>query len=56
MSVPVDTLRAVPQRIISSGGANKVQALLGAIKLVAPTTLITDEHCARALLGLRPSD
>ena len=55
MSVPVDMLRAVPQRIISSGGANKVQALLGAIKLVAPTTLITDEHCARALLGLRPS-
>ncbi|MES2979525.1 MAG: sugar-binding transcriptional regulator [Pseudomonadota bacterium] len=52
MSVPVDTLRAVPQRIIASGGINKVKALLGAIRLVSPTTLITDEHCARALLGL----
>lgn len=50
MSVPVDTLRAVPQRIIASGGMQKVESLLGVIRLVAPTTLITDEHCARALL------
>lgn len=28
MSVPVDTLRVVPQRIIASGSTNKVQALL----------------------------
>jgi len=51
MSVPVETLRAVPQRILASGGAHKVEALLGALRLVAPTTLITDEHCARALLA-----
>jgi DNA-binding transcriptional regulator LsrR (DeoR family) len=52
MSVPVETLKAVPQRIIASGGVNKVQALLGALRLVSPTTLITDEHAARALLAL----
>lgn len=52
MSVPVETLRAVPQRILASGGAAKVESLLGALRLVAPTTLITDEHCARALLAL----
>lgn len=52
MSVPVETLKAVPQRIVASGGANKVEALLGALRLIAPTTLITDEHCARALLAL----
>ena len=52
MSVPVGTLKAVPQRIIASGGAQKVEALLGAFRLIAPTTLITDEHCARALVAL----
>ncbi len=52
MSVPVDTLKAVPQRIIASGGPHKVRALLGAIRLVAPTTLITDEHTARAMVAL----
>ncbi len=56
MSVPVDTLRAVPQRIVASGGAQKVQALLGALRLIAPTTLITDEHCARAVLALAGRD
>ncbi|MEO8544048.1 MAG: sugar-binding transcriptional regulator [Burkholderiaceae bacterium] len=52
MSVPVETLKAVPQRILASGGAQKVEALLGAVRLFAPSTLITDEHCARALLNL----
>ncbi|MDO9402704.1 MAG: sugar-binding domain-containing protein [Polaromonas sp.] len=52
MSVPVDTLKAVPRRIIASGGTQKAAALLGAIRLVAPTTLITDEHAARALIAL----
>jgi len=52
MSVPVETLRAVPQRILASGGAQKVDALLGALRLIAPTALITDEHCARALVAL----
>ena len=52
MSVPVETLKAVPQRIVASGGAQKVEALLGALRLIAPTTLITDEHCARALVEL----
>ncbi len=51
MSVPVDTLRRVPQRILASGGAAKVESLLGALRLVAPTTLVTDEHCARAVLA-----
>ncbi|MEO7241578.1 MAG: sugar-binding transcriptional regulator [Variovorax sp.] len=52
MSVPVETLKAVPQRIVASGGAAKVESLLGALRLIKPTTLITDEHCARALLAL----
>lgn len=56
MSVPVETLRAVPQRVLASGGGQKVEALLGALRLIAPTTLITDEHCARALMALADHD
>jgi len=52
MSVPVETLKAVPQRIIASGGTLKAEALLGVLRLLSPTTLITDEHAARALLKL----
>jgi DNA-binding transcriptional regulator LsrR (DeoR family) len=52
MSVPVETLKGVPQRILASGGIAKVPALLGALRLVRPTTLITDEHAARALIQL----
>jgi DNA-binding transcriptional regulator LsrR (DeoR family) len=52
MSVPVETLKAVPQRILASGGTSKAEALLGALRLIKPTTLITDEHAARALIKL----
>ncbi len=52
MSIPVETVRAIPQRILTSGGADKTAALLGAIKLAQPTTFITDELTARELLAL----
>jgi DNA-binding transcriptional regulator LsrR (DeoR family) len=52
MSVPLATLGSARQRIIASGGANKAQALLGAVRLVKPTVLITDEHAARRVLEL----
>ena len=52
MSVPLDSVRAAPVRIIASGGSQKINALLGAIRLLAPTTLITDEHAASALIKL----
>lgn len=55
MSVPLATLKAVPARIIASGGLHKVPALLGALRLFSPTTLITDEHAADALLTLASS-
>lgn len=52
MSVPLESVMAAPARILASGGAHKVKTLLGAIRLLAPTTLITDEHAASALLKL----
>ena len=52
MAVPVETLRAVPQRIVASGGRDKAAAILGALRLVEPTVLVTDEVTAGRLLEL----
>jgi DNA-binding transcriptional regulator LsrR (DeoR family) len=50
MSIPIDQLRTVPSRVIASGGNDKVECLLGAIKLVDCNVLITNEATARELL------
>ncbi len=50
IAVDVERLRRTPQRVLVSGGPDKTVALLGAIRLVRPTMLITDEVTARALL------
>lgn len=50
MSVDVDRILRAPLRILTSGGADKIDALLGAMKLVKPTVLITDEHSARRMI------
>jgi DNA-binding transcriptional regulator LsrR (DeoR family) len=52
MSVEVDRLRRAPLRILTSGGPEKTEALLGAMNLVAPTVLITDEESARRMLEM----
>ena len=51
MSVAVDQLLRTPHRILTSGGPDKVEAVLGAIRLLRPTVLITDEVTAAALLA-----
>jgi DNA-binding transcriptional regulator LsrR (DeoR family) len=50
MSVEVDRLRRAPMRILTSGGQEKIEALLGAMNLIAPTVLITDEESARRMI------
>jgi DNA-binding transcriptional regulator LsrR (DeoR family) len=52
MSVPLDIVKKVPVRVLAAGGQNKVRAILGALKLLKPTVLITDEHTAQAVLRL----
>lgn len=52
MSVDVDRLRKAPIRILTSGGQEKIEALLGAMHLIAPTVLITDEESARRMLEM----
>ncbi|MDH4990635.1 sugar-binding transcriptional regulator [Aquamicrobium lusatiense] len=53
MSVEVDRLRRAPVRVLTSGGSEKTDALLGAMNLIRPTVLITDEESARRMLAER---
>lgn len=50
MSAKIESLQKTPQRILTSGGKEKIAALLGAIKLLRPTVLITDEESAAQML------
>lgn len=52
MAVPLKTIADTPKRIIASGGLRKAEALLGAIRLVRPTVMVTDEFAARRILEL----
>ena len=52
MSVPLATLALAKRRIVASGGDKKAAALLGALRLLKPTVLITDEYAARRVLEL----
>lgn len=51
MSAAIEPLRQVPIRVLASGGRDKVDALIGAMKLVRPTILITDEFTAANILA-----
>lgn len=52
MSVPLDIVGQVPVRVLAAGGASKVHALGGALKLLKPTVLITDQYAAADVLRL----
>ena len=49
MSIPIDSLRKAPARVVVAGGADKVEAIVAACRLLKPTTLVTDEATARAM-------
>jgi deoxyribonucleoside regulator len=51
MSMPIENLKAVPKRVLISGGNDKVEALRGGIQLIRPNVIITNEATARQLLG-----
>jgi DNA-binding transcriptional regulator LsrR (DeoR family) len=52
MSVPLEAVRAAPIRVLAAGVPHKVPAIEGAIKLLKPTALVTDETTARKLAGV----
>lgn len=51
MSAPLSTIRRAPERILASGGTDKIAAIRGGMALIRPTTLITDEVTAGLLLA-----
>ena len=51
MSVGIEQLRSAPIRVLTSGGAEKLDALIGGLELVKPTVFVTDEQTASALLA-----
>lgn len=51
MSIPLETLQATPERILTSGGPGKTEAVIGALRLLRPTVFITDEITAAAVLA-----
>ena len=52
IAIEIERLKRTPQRVMISGGEEKVRVLLASIKLVAPTVFITDEATARRLLEM----
>ena len=50
VSIGLDRLAKIPRKIVVSGGHEKVAILRGALKLLKPSTLVTDEQTAAALL------
>jgi DNA-binding transcriptional regulator LsrR (DeoR family) len=42
-------VRVAPIRVLAAGGLQKVAAIEGAIRLLRPTALVTDEITARSL-------
>ena len=50
ISVKLERLRRAQERVLISGGREKLVSLRAAITTLAPTTLITDELTARALI------
>jgi len=51
ISVALSRLRRTPERVLISGGAEKVAVMRGAIAGLAPTVVITDEQTAISLVG-----
>lgn len=51
ISANLSRLRKTPERVLISGGPEKVSAIRGAIRTLAPTVFITDEITAHALIA-----
>ena len=51
IAVSLDRLRRTPERVLISGGREKLVALAASIRTLEPTTLITDEQSALWLAG-----
>ena len=53
ISANLSRLRRTPERVLVSGGPDKLLALKAAIQIIAPTVLVTDEQSANRLLQIQ---
>ena len=53
ISANLSSLRRTPERVLVSGGPDKLLALKAAIQIIAPTVLVTDEQSANRLLQIQ---
>ena len=53
ISATLSRLRRTPERVLISGGPDKLTALKAAIQIIAPTVLVTDEQSANRLLQIQ---
>jgi deoxyribonucleoside regulator len=51
VSADLSQIQRTPERVLVSGGPDKIRALKGAIALMRPTVLVTDETTAQALVA-----
>ena len=51
ISMPLERLRRIEQKVLISGGPEKIEVLKATIACIDPSVLITDEVTARSLLG-----
>jgi DNA-binding transcriptional regulator LsrR (DeoR family) len=51
ISVNIARLRRTPERVLISGGKDKLNAIRATIRTIGPTTLVTDEQTALSLLA-----
>ncbi len=56
ISVSLERLRRTPERVLISGGPEKLHALRASISTIKPTIFVTDEQTAGALLQHLPVD
>ena len=54
ISVNLSRLRRTPERVLISGGPDKLIAMRASIRTMTPTTLVTDELTARSLIDVGP--
>jgi len=56
VSVDIESLKNIPTKVLASGGADKLNSVYGALALISPQVLVTDEFTARDLIDLKQTN
>lgn len=53
VSVDIESLKNIPTKVLASGGTDKLKGVYGALALINPQVLVTDEFTAKNLIHLK---